>query len=472
MVRRITMVALVALLCSSTLLAGAHPGGIARQLAMGGSTLGPNGAGPNLVLNPFIVSDPSVMLLNPAYQNMYKDYAWFNLAGGRETGFNPGDNTYGSQFGGVNFAFGKELTIGANLSFDPSYTNILVGDLAGFINGLPAADRGGRAAQTGLAPVEVFEAVAGLDLGSFDVGFAVLYGWATNTSKSSGSPSPAMTDNKLGSSVLGFRAGIAMDLGGGTGFDADAGLRLDNVTEYMKAKNAAGTATDMGEFSASMTEIQVDGRFHMKMSNRVNFVPYANFVSMSGSPKRDAKPLNTTPNASLNDYKMTRMLLAVGAGIEYKISNFYLAGGVSFKTASQKLEASTPAPTVTATSTTTSTSFPQFNLGMEFVFTEWLTGRMGYYRAFHSDDVKNELSATGTSSTNETSISASNSSVFFGSLTGADNSLVTLGLGFKFGNFALDATVSENALRRGFGLVGSQDNINSFGYMTASYCFD
>jgi hypothetical protein len=472
MVRRITTVALVVLLCSSALLAGAHPGGIARQLAMGGSTLAPNSSGPNLVLNPFIVSDPTVMLLNPAFQNMYRDYAWFNLAGGRENNFSPADNTYGSQFGGVNFAFGKEFTIGATLSFDPSYTNLLVGDLASFINGLPAVDRGNRAAQTGLPPVEVFEAVAGFDLGSFDVGFAVMYGWATNTSKSSGSPTLATTDNKLGSSVLGFRAGIAMDLGGGTGFDADAALRLDNVTDYMKASNAAGTATDMGEFSASMTEIQVDGRFHMKMSNRVNFVPYATFVTMSGSPKRDSKPLNTTPNANLNDYKMSRMLLAVGAGIEYKISNFYFAGGVSFKTARQKTEVSTPAPTVTGTSTTTSTSFPQFNLGMEFVFTEWLTGRMGYYRAFHSDNIKNELSATGSSSTTENTTAASNSNVFFGAMTGADNSLLTLGLGFKFGNFALDATVSENALRRGFGLIGSQDNMNSFGYMTASYCFE
>ena len=48
---------------------------------------------------------------------------------------------------------------------------------------------------------------------------------------------------------------------------------------------------------------------------------------------------------------------------------------------------------------------------------------------------------------------------------------MTLGLGFTFGNFALDATVSEDALRRGLGLIGSQDNLNTFGYMTASYCF-
>jgi hypothetical protein len=472
MVNRILTVALVALLCTGTVLAGAHPGGFARQLSMGGSLYGPNGTGPNLVYNPFITNDPSVMMLNPAYQNMYKDYAWFDLAGGRDAGFNPADNGYGSQFGGVNFAFGKEFTIGANLSFDPSFTNSLVGGLASFINGLPAVDRGNRTALTGLRPVEVMEAVAAFDLGAFDVGFGVLYGWSTTDAKSSGSPSPANTDQKLSASVLGFRGGIAMDLGGGTGFDADAALRLDNVSDYIKGKNGAGTAIDAGEFSASATELQVDGRFHMKMSNRVNFVPYVNFVNISASPKRDAKPVNTTPNPTLNDYKWSSMLLAVGAGVEYKVSNFYLAGGVSFKSAKQKQEISTPAPTSTSTSTTTSTSFPLFNLGMEFTFTEWLTGRMGYYRAFHSDNIKNEFSAPGTSSTSESDIPASNSNVFFGSLTGVDNSLITLGLGFKFGSFALDATVSEDALRRGFGLIGSQDNMNSFGYMTASYCFE
>jgi hypothetical protein len=58
----------------------------------------------------------------------------------------------------------------------------------------------------------------------------------------------------------------------------------------------------------------------------------------------------------------------------------------------------------------------------------------------------------------------------FGNLAGYDG-IVTLGIGLRFGNFSLDATVSEEALRRGFGLVGSNDNINTFGYMNASFNF-
>jgi hypothetical protein len=39
------------------------------------------------------------------------------------------------------------------------------------------------------------------------------------------------------------------------------------------------------------------------------------------------------------------------------------------------------------------------------------------------------------------------------------------------GNLALGATISEEALRRGLGLVGAQDNINTFGYINTSFNF-
>jgi hypothetical protein len=62
--------------------------------------------------------------------------------------------------------------------------------------------------------------------------------------------------------------------------------------------------------------------------------------------------------------------------------------------------------------------------------------------------------------------------LFIGGITPATHDgLVTLGLGFRFGNFALDATISEEALRRGLGLVGAQDNINTFGYINTSFNF-
>lgn len=467
MVKRITMLALVLVLVAGTALAGAHPGGIARQLALGGSGYSPVTVGPNIILNPFIYDDPTVMLLNPAYQNMYRDYAWMNIAGGLVNGFNSAaDNGYGKQFAGVNFSFGKELGLGANLSFDPSFTNFMVTQLAGFVGSVP-----GRTAQTGLRPIDVFEAVASYDLGTLDVGFGFLYGWASNTSKSSASPTLNSTDNELSARVLGFRLGIAMDLGGGSAFDASAAIRLDKATDNLKSTNAAGARTDLGNYSASATEIQIDGRLKLKMSNRVNFIPYVNFVTISGEPKQDAPATGVAP--IVGSAKISALLIGAGAGMEYRISNFYFAGGVSFKSGKFKQELSSgPPANATSTSTLTGTSFPQINLGMEWTLLDWLTGRLGYYRAFLSVNNKTETSAPGTGTTNESSFWAGNSNVVFGSLAGADNSLITLGLGLRFGNFALDGTVSDEALRRGLGLIGAQDNMNTFGYLTASYCFE
>ncbi|MEW6511487.1 MAG: hypothetical protein AB1428_11070 [Bacteroidota bacterium] len=470
MVKRITVLALVLAVAAGTMFAGAHPGGIARQLAMGGSGYSPATVGPNLVFNPFIYDDPAVMLLNPAYQNMYRDYAWMNIAGGAITSFNSAvDNGYGRQFAGVNFAFGKELGLGANLSFDPSFTNFMVGQLATFVNNFA-----GRPAQTGLRPIDVFEAVASYDLGSLDVGFGFLYGWASNTSKSSSTPTPSVsTDNELSARVLGFRLGMSMDMGGGSAFDASAAIRLDKATDNVRGTNGAGQPANSGDYSASATEIQVDGRLKLKMSNRVNFVPYVNFVTISGEPKQDAPATGVT--ALTNSVKVSALLIGAGAGMEYKVGSFYFAGGVSFKSGKFKTESSTGGTTpATSTSTLTGTSFPQINLGMEWTLLDWLTGRLGYYRSFLSVKSKTETSgpAAGAGTTAESDTWFGNSNVVFGSYAGPDNSLITLGLGLRFGNFALDGTVSDEALRRGFGLVGSQDNINTFGYLTASYCFE
>jgi hypothetical protein len=454
-------------LVAGSAFAGAHPGGIARELALGGGPLAPSGFGPNISLNPFISDDPTLMLLNPAYQQMYRNYAWMNIAGGAVSNFNSAaDNGYGKQFAGANFSFGKEVTIGAVLSFDPSLANYMVGQLGTFVNALRP---GG--AQTGLRPVDVFEVTGTYDLGSITVGAGILYGWAKNDSKNVTAPvPPASTSTELSASVFGFRLGAIVDLGGGSSFDASGALRLDKATDNVDATNAAGTAANLGNYSASATEILIEARLKLKMSNKVNFVPYAAFGTFSGEPKQDAP--QTGVLAFNGSAKGSATLLSVGAGMEYRITNFYFAGGVSFRSSQSKLETTPPSPPVIGTTTVTNsaTEIPVFNMGVEWTLLDWLIGRMGYYRTFQSQGTKTERPAGA--STTEINTWNGNSNVFIGSYAGTDNSLITLGLGLRFGNFALDGTVSEEAIRRGLGLIGAQDNINTFGYVTASYSFD
>ncbi len=100
-----------------------------------------------------------------------------------------------------------------------------------------------------------------------------------------------------------------------------------------------------------------------------------------------------------------------------------------------------------------------------------LAGRSGYYRSLGKVKFESEGPTQGSST--EGNHTVPNSFLFIGGITPLNNDgLITLGLGFRFGGFALDATVSEEALRRGLGLIGSQDNINTFGYITSSFNFE
>jgi len=472
MVKRIATIIVAVALGSGTMLAGAHPGGIARELALGGSGYtSVSGLGMNFATNPFIYEDPTLMLLNPAYQKMYKDYAWMNIGGGTLNGTSTADDGYGKQFSGVNFAVSKEFTLGTVLSFDPSFTNFLRTQLGTFVGQV----RGIASPVSPLPAIDVFEVVGTLDVGNIVFGAGILYGWAKNDATNLGlTTPPAANNDQLSANVFGLRLGMLMDLGGGSSFGAAAALRFDNATDNMTATSALGTAANPGNYSASATEIGIDARLRLKMSNKVNFVPYLSFGNVSGQPKQDAAATGATSfNGSV---KLSAMLLSIGAGGEYRLSNFYMAGGLSFRTSHYKTEISPSFPVGTQNPGTTTTTlsaseFPVFNLGLEWTLLDWLTGRMGYFRTFQSIGNKTERPNNGLTTT--TDYWSGNSNVLLGGYSGTDNSLLTFGVGLHFGNFALDATVSEDALRRGLGLIGGgQDNINTFGYMTASYCFE
>jgi hypothetical protein len=164
---------------------------------------------------------------------------------------------------------------------------------------------------------------------------------------------------------------------------------------------------------------------------------------------------------------------AVGVGGEYRTPSFYLAGGLSLQSLRAKLEFNNGAPTPTTTNTTvTNFALPVVNVGGEWWFTDWLAGRGGYFRSLAKNKTETETTTGGVTGTVETSTSAPNSFIAVGGINPATHEgIVTLGIGLRFGGFALDATVSEEALRRGLGLIGAQDNINTFGYMNASYYF-
>jgi len=457
MLKRVAIVCGLALFMVGSGFADAKGGGIARQISMGGSI-----AGSGLILNPFIMDDPALMLLNPAYQALYKDYAWMNIGGG--TPFGSGslvDEGYGHQNAGVGFALNHEWTVGVILSYDPSAVNAvstLIGgvSLPGF--GFSIAQRPPRSIPS---VANVWEAVVSYDLGNMDLGLGVMYGWSNQDS--SLAVTGGSRTQEASASMFGIRGGINYDLGSGSSVDFSAAFRSDKATDDITSSAGSG-----GEYSATGTEFQATGRVKLRMSNKVNFVPYGAFATLSAKPKEDTPPAGMP--ATTRTVDLSALAYALGAGMEFKTPSLYLAGGISYQSARLKAEINTGGTTPTSvTGTAKYAALPVVNVGGEWWFTDWLAGRAGYYRSIGS--VKTKIEST--SGTIESNFSFPNSFILIGGV-GPSNSdqLVTLGLGFKWGSFALDATVSEQALRRGFGLIGAQDNINTFGYLTTSFNFE
>lgn len=466
MTRKVTILLVILAVASTSLFAQAKPGGIARELAMGAAR-----TDRNVAMNPFIVMDPSWMIGNPAYLMKYSDYAWFNIAGGTVNGYG-GENVYGNQFGGVNFSFGKEIAIGAILSYDASVTNNLWAPLNTYIG---ASTRPAANPARGMGsplPIEVFEVLAAFDMGDLEVGLGLSYGWSNQDMENTTAPPNSLTSEaSLAAHTLGLRAGLRMDMGGGSAFDAAAGVRMDKVTDKYSV-GGTGNGTGESEYGASATEIEALARLSLKMSKRFTLVPYGVMRLYSTTPEEAARLVGQAETKY--SYEASWFSMAVGLGGEVRVKDFYLAGGLSYAMMKQKTETnpnSTPT-SKTTTSTQTITAFPVFNLGVEYPVLDWLMVRGGYYRAFANVAGKTEVAEGATS---EQSLSLGNSGVAYGGYAPAgndDNGLMTLGVGMHFGAFAMDACISEQALRRGLGMIGSADNINTFGYLTLSYSFE
>jgi hypothetical protein len=145
--------------------------------------------------------------------------------------------------------------------------------------------------------------------------------------------------------------------------------------------------------------------------------------------------------------------IKLGAGISYEIDDFLFTGGPSY----EMLEETTPVVSGVSPELSKNTnSFPIWNFGAEWNVINWLIARIGY-RA-RTSTVSTETVASPTNS-NETIITSYDPA----------NSGITLGLGFRFGGFHIDATVNEDILRQGFNNLGGGGA--TFAYVSAAYVF-
>lgn len=145
------------------------------------------------------------------------------------------------------------------------------------------------------------------------------------------------------------------------------------------------------------------------------------------------------------------MGLGFGVGLTYQVGNLIISGGPALLYETMTFAAVTDENPELEDSRVT---FPQWNLGAEWYFTDWLLGRVGYVASTSSVTYQYPASLT---------------TVDEYSFTDYGRGDIRLGVGFRFGGFTLDATVNDDVLREGFNLVGG--GTHSFAYLSASYAF-
>src|SRR5205085_1038023 len=132
-----------------------------------------------------------------------------------------------------------------------------------------------------------------------------------------------------------------------------------------------------------------------------------------------------------------------GVGLNSPISDdIQLAGGIAVNYNSFKADS--------GNTTLKSNDFflPRFYLAGETRIADWLTARFGYTRAV---DMYTHSAVVGTSSIEVTGTNPS-----------GDDQTISVGTGFHFGRFSVDATVSEKWLRHGFNFISGGDNTDVF----------
>ena len=383
--------------------------------------------------NPYIV-DPYFNTINPAWNAVYNNFLLGDLgssagdpfsAGGRgqylSGSFRVAENwTVGgilarNDFNGMSIAL---LDPGSPTSLSSPYPGVVstVNDITGPNSVIPLDNN--------------VELIGTYTYGKMIFGLGVAY---ASTSNQINPPAGASTEGSA--SQFGVNVGVISSVTRNLKLDIGASLVLPG---------ASFKPDTLIETSASQTIITITGRAFWNLNQNLELVPLILFSTESGSIDSGGTSLASVDMPSFTWFQF-------GVGLNYQIGDFLIAGGTIFSTSSL----TSPAiPNVSPELSESETRFPIWNIGVEWNMLEWLVGRLGY--TAYSGSRSSEYVTTPGSKTEYIR-------TFFGpSQMGA-----TVGIGFRFGDFSLDATVNEDVFRQGFNTIGGGGS--TFAYLTTSY---
>ncbi|HEY3251149.1 MAG TPA: hypothetical protein VGK25_08525 [Ignavibacteria bacterium] len=372
-----------------------------------------------LANSPFILDAATNIGNNPAWTNYYKDYSFGDVGRNVISNFELSD-----PYAGVTFGVGKKLGLG-----------VIVNKRSDLWDNF-----GGNAVSVS-SPVVPIMPLIGYSLNkNFHIGLApYVTMWKHNKEYSD----TVSVDTNLSSSSLGANLGVMYNMKKGW---------IEGVVRFRmnKYKNEqippSGTTTTLENDGGIELAVNLRGWFNTKSKWAV--VPVLGFSTYSFTPK-------TISTITVLGPEYSWMSINGGIGLNIPITDdIQIAGGLLAEYNTFKASFSD----TTGSYEFKGTDFvaPRFNLAGETRIADWLTARMGFNRAIIMRS--NETNNPGFSLNEDLTLGSS------------PDQTVSLGAGFHFGRFSIDATVSEEWLKRGINFVsGTQTDL--FGVISASYNF-
>ena len=379
--------------------------------------------------SPFILDAATDIFNNPAWNNYYRNYAFGDL--GRDV---ISDFALTNQYAGVTFGVGKKWNLGMILNKrSDMWENF--NDTTNAYN---------PRAYGVSAPIVPFMGLIGYTASkTFNLGLAPYY---TRWSQKTTTTDSTVGNHDLSSHSLGANLGFMYMMKRNNWLEGNIRFRMNKYSNIFTTGATTSTTDNTGG-----TELGVNlrGWFYVAKGSKVALVPVVNFNTYSFKPEQ----INTGSTRTGMNYSY--MNFGGGVGINSPISDdIQLAGGFVVNYNSFKSDSGT------ASYKSTDFILPRFYLAGETRIADWLTARFGYSRAIDMYD------HTATVGTGSFEVSGTNAS--------ADDQTISLGTGFHFGRFSVDATVSEKWLKHGINFVSGNNSSNTdlFGVLSASYNFN
>jgi hypothetical protein len=386
------------------------PSGTGRYEALGNS--------------PFILDAATDINNNPAWTNYYRNYAFGDVGRNAISDFELSD-----PYAGATFDVTKKLSLG----FIVNKRNDAWGTFGGLAVGVSA-------------PIVPFTGLVAYSLNkNFHLGLAPYVAmWKRNKELSAG------VDSNLSSRSLGASLGVMYNMKKGW-VEGVVRFRMNKFENEAIDTNITTVIDNDGGI-----ELGVALRGWFPTKSKTVIVPVLGFFTYSFTPKT----VSGTTTVTGTEYSF--MNINGGVGLNIPITDdIQIAGGVvaEFNTFKASFTGDTLNPTTEFKRT--DLVAPRFHMAGETRIADWLTARFGFNRAIIMRSDENTSTLGGTSNTENIDELLASSS----------EQTVSLGAGFHFGRFSIDATVSERWLKHGINFVSGGDNTDLFGVVSASYNF-